>query len=86
MGMLISPAMGPARVKWNQAIQERVGTTSTMLGHIKGIKMMGLTEFIHRLVRNMRIDELKLSVKFRWLLIYLNALGKSLFSCLGSEY
>lgn len=68
--------MGPARVKWNAAIEKRVGTTSSMLSQIKGIKMMGLTDFIHELVRELRVDELKLSMKFRWLLIHLNTLGE----------
>lgn len=37
---------------------------------------MGLTDFIHELVRELRVDELKLSMKFRWLLIHLNTLGE----------
>lgn len=76
MGGVISPAMGPARVKWSKAIQERVGTASSMLSQIKGIKMMGLSDFFHNVIRDLRIEELKLSVKFRWLLVQLHVLGK----------
>lgn len=67
--------MGPARVKWNQAIQERIGSASNMLGQMKGIKMMGLTDFFHNLLQGLRVIELKLSVKFRLILVQLHFLG-----------
>lgn len=68
--------MGPARVNWNKGIQERVGSASSMLSQIKGIKMMGLADFFHDLLRDLRISELKLSVNFRWILVQLQTLGK----------
>ncbi|KHO00193.1 ABC transporter, transmembrane domain, type 1 [Metarhizium album ARSEF 1941] len=74
-GALISPAMGPARVKWNKAIQERVGSVSTMLSQIKGVKMMGLTNFFHDSLQALRIHELKLSIRFRWIMVQLNSLA-----------
>ncbi|EFY95497.2 ABC transporter, transmembrane domain, type 1 [Metarhizium robertsii ARSEF 23] len=74
-GALISPAMGPARVQWNKAIQERVGSVSTMLSQIKGVKMMGLTVLFHDSLQTLRIHELKLAVRFRWILVQLNCLA-----------
>jgi len=38
--------------------------------------MMGLTDFFHEKLRKSRIHELKLSVRFRWIIVQLNALGK----------
>lgn len=67
--------MGPARIQWNKAIQERVGSVSTMLSQIKGVKMMGLTEFFHNSLHTLRVHELQLSVKFRWILVQLNSFG-----------
>ncbi|KAK2484098.1 hypothetical protein H9L39_05890 [Fusarium oxysporum f. sp. albedinis] len=72
---IISPAMEPATVKWNEAVQKRVGETSSMLNQMKGIKMMGLTDFFRKMVRGLRVKELKVSAKFRWLLVYFNALA-----------
>ncbi|CVK96796.1 related to multidrug resistance-associated protein [Fusarium mangiferae] len=72
---VISPAMEPATVKWNEAVQKRVGETSSMLNQMKGIKMMGLTDFFLKLVQDLRVQELKVSAKFRWLLVYFNALA-----------
>ncbi|KAG4267241.1 hypothetical protein FPRO04_04853 [Fusarium proliferatum] len=72
---VISPAMEPATVKWNEAVQKRVGETSSMLNQMKGIKMMGLTDFFLKMVQGLRVHELKVSAKFRWLLVYFNALA-----------
>ncbi|RSL59881.1 hypothetical protein CEP51_013857 [Fusarium floridanum] len=66
----ISPAMDPATVKWNAAVQKRVGETSSMLSQMKGIKVMGLTDFFHGLVQSLRVHELKVSARTRWLLVH----------------
>ncbi|KAF4964511.1 hypothetical protein FSARC_7575 [Fusarium sarcochroum] len=67
--------MEPATVKWNAAVQKRVGETSNMLTQIKGIKMMGLTEFFRQMVQGLRVKELKISARFRWLLVHFNTLA-----------
>ncbi|KAJ3546303.1 hypothetical protein NM208_g2067 [Fusarium decemcellulare] len=67
---IISPAMEPATVQWNAAVQKRVGETSSMLSQIKGIKMLGLADFFHDLVQGLRVTELKVSAKMRWLLVH----------------
>lgn len=59
-------------------VQKRVGETSSMLDQIKGIKMMGLTDFFRQTVQGLRVKELKVSAKFRWLLVHFVALGKLL--------
>ncbi|KAM5356681.1 hypothetical protein ACJ41O_003327 [Fusarium nematophilum] len=72
---IISPSMEPAIIQWNQAVQKRVGETSSMLSQIKGIKMMGLTDFFQGLVQRLRVRELEISAKFRWLLVHINGLA-----------
>ncbi|ETS85549.1 hypothetical protein PFICI_03574 [Pestalotiopsis fici W106-1] len=61
--------IGPARGMWNQAVQKRVSITSSMLSQIKGIKMMGLTDYIANLIQGLRANELELSKKFRGFII-----------------
>jgi hypothetical protein len=73
---IISPAMEPATVRWNEMIQRRVGETSSMLDQIKGIKMMGLTDFFRQTVQGLRAKELKIYAKFRWLLVHFTTLGE----------
>ncbi|ATY64240.1 ABC multidrug [Cordyceps militaris] len=72
---VIAPKLGPARVLWNTAIQQRVGDTSNMLSQIKGVKMMGLTDFFLARLQESRARELRLSVKFRWIQVYLHGLA-----------
>lgn len=73
---MIAPAMEPATVAWNAAIQKRVGEASSMLNQMKSIKMMGLTDYFHTLVRQLRIDEIRISDRMRWLLTALITLCK----------
>ncbi|KAM0816280.1 putative ABC transporter FUM19 [Seiridium cardinale] len=57
--------IGPARAMWNQAVQKRVSSTSSMLSQIKGLKMMGLTDYIAKSIQGLRASELELSKRFR---------------------
>lgn len=69
--------MEPATVNWNAAVQKRVGHVTEMLANMKGVKMMGLTDFFHTIIRGLRVDEVRISARFRWLVVYLTTLGKS---------
>ncbi|KAL3428272.1 ABC multidrug transporter [Phlyctema vagabunda] len=57
--------IGPARTMWNQAVEKRVSSTSSMLSQIKGLKMMGLTDYIAKSIQGLRASELELSKRFR---------------------
>nr|XP_036575809.1 ABC multidrug transporter [Colletotrichum truncatum]KAF6782442.1 ABC multidrug transporter [Colletotrichum truncatum] len=61
--------IGPARMMWNEGVQERVSTTSSMLSQIKGIKMMGLTDYFATMVQQLRVAELDMSKKFRMFIV-----------------
>ncbi|OLN88034.1 Multidrug resistance-associated protein 7 [Colletotrichum chlorophyti] len=53
--------IGPARMQWNEGVQNRVSMTSSMLAQIKGIKMMGLTDCLSSVLQDLRVSELELS-------------------------
>lgn len=76
----LAPSVEPATVSWNSAVQKRVGHVSEMLGQIKGVKMMGLIDYFHTLLRGLRLDEIKASERLRWLVVYLTTLGMSFCS------
>ncbi|ROW08715.1 hypothetical protein VPNG_06410 [Cytospora leucostoma] len=61
--------IGPARMQWNEGVQERVSTTSSMLSQMKGIKMTGLTDYFAKLVQKLRVSELDMSKKFRMYIV-----------------
>jgi hypothetical protein len=71
----LAPAMEPAQVAWNAAVQARVGQASSMLGQMKGVKMMGLVDYFQRAVRSLRVDEIRISRRVRWLLTSLTTLS-----------
>ncbi|KAF2734747.1 putative multidrug resistance protein [Polyplosphaeria fusca] len=60
------------QLAWTEKVQKRVGATSNMLGHMKGIKMAGLTHRITGLIQSLRVDELKTAEKL-WALQALTA-------------
>lgn len=74
--------IGPARGMWNQAVQERVSITSSMLSQIKGLKMMGLTDYIAKLIQSLRASELELSKKFRAFIIRIIVIGTLYHTCM----
>ncbi|KZL77916.1 ABC multidrug transporter [Colletotrichum tofieldiae] len=74
--------IGPARMAWNEGVQERVSTTSSMLAQIKGIKMMGLTDYFANMVQKLRVTELDMSKKFRMFIVRIILICESLFAIL----
>lgn len=55
---------------WLEAIERRISATSAMLSAIKGIKMCGLGETLMHSLQVLRVDELRISKKFRRLIIW----------------
>ena len=54
---------------WLEAMEKRIGATTTILGSMKRIKMCGLAETIFDTVHSLRLRELEISEGFRRLLI-----------------
>jgi ATP-binding cassette subfamily C (CFTR/MRP) protein 1 len=75
LSAVIAPAMEPATAQWNEAVQKRVGETANMLAQMKSIKMMGLTQYLHSRIHELRIDEIKVSEKLRWLMVHMYTLS-----------
>ncbi|KAF4342275.1 multidrug resistance [Fusarium beomiforme] len=71
IGSVIAVSFVMARqAAWLEAIERRIAVTSQMLGSIKGVKMCGLTDVLNTRIQAMRTDELRISGKFRRLLIW----------------
>ena len=65
-----------AQMAWVQAIQVRVSATAKVLGGMKAVKMLGLTNVMASLLQQLRSDEVKISLRFRMLIILRVLLGK----------
>ena len=78
--------MGPARVAWNAKVQKRVSTTSSVLGQIKAVKMMGLSTCVNELVQSLRVEEIESSKAFRMFFVWITFIGNpcTLRSDMGS--
>ncbi|KUJ15922.1 P-loop containing nucleoside triphosphate hydrolase protein [Mollisia scopiformis] len=61
----VTKLVGGRQRQWVTAIQRRVSMTSSMLGSMKSVKMMGLSNFLTDTLQNQRIRELDLSKHFR---------------------
>ncbi|KAL3417106.1 multidrug resistance-associated protein 1 [Phlyctema vagabunda] len=64
----ISRYIGGSQKIWNAGIQLRVNVTTSMLGSIKAVKILGLTPHIEKVLQGLRVDELRLASLFRRLL------------------
>lgn len=71
IGSVIAVSFVMARqAQWLEAIERRIAVTSQMLGSMKGVKMCGLTDVLGTHIQAMRMEELRISGKFRRLLIW----------------
>ncbi len=71
----ISPLVGRAFAGWNKGIQERVSLTSSILGNMREVKLLGLTDRWATDIQESRVQELELSKKARILSTYRLVLG-----------
>ncbi|KAM7200841.1 hypothetical protein V8F20_005083 [Naviculisporaceae sp. PSN 640] len=55
---------------WLEAIEKRISATSAMLNSIKGVKMCGLKDTLLASLQQLRVDEMRISKKFRKLIIW----------------
>ncbi|KAH6647202.1 P-loop containing nucleoside triphosphate hydrolase protein [Truncatella angustata] len=79
----ISKTAIPAQRAWNEAIQARVSVTSSMLGQIKGIKMVGLSDYMTQTIHSFRVFELDMSRKLRTVLAWVTSLSSDIFTTLS---
>lgn len=63
--LFVSPLAGKYQVGWLEKTQKRVGITSAMIGHIKSIKMSGLSKHLSATIASLRAQEISASKPFR---------------------
>ncbi|KAK2051609.1 hypothetical protein LY76DRAFT_674197 [Colletotrichum caudatum] len=65
----ISVASRTAQMLWIEKIQARLRVTSAMLGEMKSMKMLGLTDVMSTTIQRLRTNEINTSKSFRKLLV-----------------
>ncbi|CAG8971668.1 hypothetical protein HYALB_00003136 [Hymenoscyphus albidus] len=76
-GIQIARHIGSRTKLWLEAVQKRVGVTSTVLGHIKAVKMMALTGLLSDDIQALRVVEVNLARYYlkldAWINVFANA-------------
>ncbi len=85
MSRYVAQQLQPGQKAWNAATQRRIAATSSMLGSMKLIKMLGLQNCVANLTRRLREEELKTASRVRWVMVYYNASGLSQFRFIGQD-
>ncbi|KAK6217677.1 RAS2 protein [Pestalotiopsis sp. IQ-011] len=75
--MQLARFMGNAQRTWIRGTQTRVDVTASMLGSMKEVKMLGLSDLLTKTVQKLRVKELNLASKYRRLLSFRVFLGSS---------
>ncbi|KAJ5591589.1 multidrug resistance-associated protein [Penicillium hispanicum] len=58
-------AVSTRQKTWLQATEKRINFTTAVLGSIRNVKFLGLTETLRDMIEAFRVDELNISKKFR---------------------
>lgn len=69
----LSRKMGPSQAAWVKAVGRRIGVTSSILRSMKSVKLAGLATSMGELLQAERVHELKMALKFRWLMVITQA-------------
>lgn len=72
---------GQAQKQWIERAQERLSLTSSMLGKMKTVQMLGLGDTLFKLVSRLREIEVETSSRFRKLLIWQIVLCREVAKC-----
>ena len=87
LGSLVAMSSIMARQgEWLEAIEKRISATSAMLSSMKGVKMCGLKDTLMASLQQLRMDELRISRKFRRLIIWNLLFGTSIPSTCHRNY
>jgi len=71
----VAKNLQPRQKNWNIATQTRIGATSSMIGSMKVVKMLGLQRYLASRTQKLRAEELEVASKVRWMMVYYNASG-----------
>ncbi|KAI0113784.1 multidrug resistance-like protein [Nemania sp. FL0031] len=77
VSILSGPRSQKSMMAWIGKVQERIGITSTMLGHMKSIKMSGMGENLGRSIAQLRKDEIDAAAPFRIMSAVISAVAQA---------
>ncbi|KAH7152137.1 P-loop containing nucleoside triphosphate hydrolase protein [Dactylonectria estremocensis] len=74
LSSLVGKMTVPRQTVYQKATQGRINFTSEVLGSLKAVKMLGLTERFRDLIAQKRDEELAVGIHYRWVSVYANCI------------
>jgi len=81
MSKYVAKHLRPKMQGWMDATQARISMTSSILGSMKSVKMVGISEAVLICLQEMRSHEFYKANSVRWMMVAYNASGKSPEDC-----
>ncbi|KAH6645218.1 P-loop containing nucleoside triphosphate hydrolase protein [Truncatella angustata] len=78
MSRYLAKTLQNKQKNWNLATQKRLAMTTSMLSSMKSLKMLGVTTYTESLVQSLRLRELDMAKKVRWMMVAYNASANAL--------
>lgn len=78
MSSYVAQNLKSSQRDWNIATQTRIAATTTMLNSMKVAKMLGIQNCLAERVQWLRIRELVVASRVRWMMVYTNAVANAL--------
>ena len=75
MSQYVATHLNRKQRDWSVATQKRISMTISMLSSTKSIKMLGISEAIQSKVQGLRLHEIAMSKRLRWMMVGYNASG-----------
>ncbi|KAG9247609.1 putative multidrug resistance protein [Calycina marina] len=72
----IGGRISKSMVEWQQAKQERIALTNSVIDSVKNIKVMGMTDMIMVRVQGSRVFDIAKGIVFRRVVVHMNMAGK----------
>ncbi|KAK0656433.1 ABC transporter [Cercophora newfieldiana] len=73
----VAAKFGPAQRAWVERVEKRVAVTASMLGDMKGVKMLGLSGALSTIITQLRVLEMKTSERVRGLFVWQIVIGNT---------
>lgn len=78
MSRFVAKHLHPGQKAWNNATQDRIAATSSVLKAMKIVKMLGFQDHLGHRIQTLRSLELRIASKLRWVMVYYNASANAL--------
>ncbi|KPM44027.1 ABC transporter C family member 12 [Neonectria ditissima] len=75
LSSIVGKMMVPRQTVYQKATQDRINLTSEVLGSMKSVKMLGLTERFKDLIARKRNEELGVGIHYRKVSVYINCIS-----------